>query len=166
MSFSFFKQSRPKTPQELTKAVKDSLMALDSKTVAEVKALEKVNTFSSIVELLKIPLNDIRVSISSANPTGNLALEEVEKNIVTMRTMLSGDGEIEPSADQVAQLTLEICNEDVISLLFHKLPTLGWETRKNLVHCWSILLKQKVDSVFCCAKYMENHLELLDFLVV
>lgn len=42
MSFSFFKASRPKTPQELVKAIKDSLMALDSKTVAEVKALEKV----------------------------------------------------------------------------------------------------------------------------
>ncbi|EYU43853.1 hypothetical protein ABFS83_07G023900 [Erythranthe nasuta] len=135
MSFSFFKQSRPRTPQELAKAIKDSLVALDSKTVAEVKALEK-------------------------------ALEEVEKNIVTMRTMLSGDGEIEPNSDQIAQLTLEICNEDVISLLFHKLPTLGWETRKNIVHCWSILLKQKVDSVFCCVQYLENHLELLDFLVV
>ena len=42
MSFSFFKASRPKTPQELVKAIKDSLMGLDSKTVAEVKALEKV----------------------------------------------------------------------------------------------------------------------------
>ncbi|KAL3812738.1 hypothetical protein ACJIZ3_014006 [Penstemon smallii] len=135
MSFSFFKQSRPKTPLELAKAIKDSLVALDSKTVAEVKALEK-------------------------------ALEEVEKNIVTMKTMLSGDGEVEPSADQITQLTLEICNEDVISLLIHKLPILGWETRKNVVHCWSIMLKQKVDSVFCCAQYMENHLELLDFLVV
>ncbi|KAL8524819.1 hypothetical protein ACS0TY_014435 [Phlomoides rotata] len=40
------------------------------------------------------------------------------------------------------------------------------QTRKNLVHCWSILLKQKVDSIFCCVQYMENHLELLDFLVV
>ncbi|KAK6117289.1 hypothetical protein DH2020_048960 [Rehmannia glutinosa] len=128
-------ETLPKTPQELAKAIKDSLMVLDSKTVAEVKALEK-------------------------------ALEEVEKNIVSMRTMLSGDGEIEPSADQIAQLTLEIASEDVISLLFHKLPILGWETRKNIVHCWSILLKQKVDSVFCCVQYMENHLELLDFLVV
>lgn len=135
MSFSFFKQSRPKTPQELAKAIKDSLMALDSKTVAEVKALEK-------------------------------ALEEVEKNTTAMKTTLSGDGEIEPVADQILQLTLEICDEDVISLLFHKLPILGWETRKILVHCWSILLKQKVDSTFCCVQYMENHLELLDFLVV
>ncbi|KAL1543183.1 calcium-binding protein 39 [Salvia divinorum] len=135
MSFSFFKQSRPKTPQELAKAIKDSLMAIDNITAAEVKSLEK-------------------------------GMEEVEKNIMTMRTMVSGDGEVEPSADQITQLALEICNEDAISLLFHKLPILGWEARKNLVHCWSILLKQKVDSVNCCEQYMEKHLELLEFLVV
>lgn len=40
------------------------------------------------------------------------------------------------------------------------------QARKDLVHCWSILLKQKVDSTYCCAEYIENHLELLDFLVV
>lgn len=49
-----------------------------------------------------------------------------------MRTMLSGDGETEPNADQIAQLTLEICKEDVISLLFHKLPTLGWEVSNHI----------------------------------
>jgi calcium binding protein 39 len=43
MSFSFFKPSRPKTPQEVAKAIKDSLVALDTKTVVEVKALEKVS---------------------------------------------------------------------------------------------------------------------------
>ncbi|KAF8030757.1 hypothetical protein BT93_D0059 [Corymbia citriodora subsp. variegata] len=41
MSFSFFRPSRPKTTQEFVKAVKDSLMALDTKTIVEVKALEK-----------------------------------------------------------------------------------------------------------------------------
>ncbi|KAK4379921.1 hypothetical protein RND71_001783 [Anisodus tanguticus] len=136
MSFSFFKASRgPKTPSELAKAVKDSFNALDSITVAEVKALEK-------------------------------AMEEVEKNIVAMKVMLAGDGDVEPNHDQVSQLTLEVCNEDVIALFIHKLPILGWEARKNLVHCWSIMLKQKVDSTFCCVQYMEKHLELLDFLVV
>lgn len=135
MSFSFFKASRAKTPSELAKAVKDSFNALDSITVAEVKALDK-------------------------------AMEEVEKNIVAMKVMLAGDGEVEPNPDQVLQLTLEVCNEDVIALFIHKLPILGWEARKNLVHCWSIMLKQKVDSSFCCVQYMERHLELLDFLVV
>ncbi|KAK4283584.1 hypothetical protein QN277_000520 [Acacia crassicarpa] len=134
MSFSFFK-AKPKTPQEVAKSIKDSLNALDTKTVVEVKALEK-------------------------------ALEEVEKNFVTMRCMLSGDGESEPNVDQVTQLVDEFCKEDVIDLLIHKLPTLGWEARKDLVHCWSILLKQQVDSKYCCVEYIEQHTELLDFLVV
>ncbi|KAB2625303.1 calcium-binding protein 39-like [Pyrus ussuriensis x Pyrus communis] len=135
MSFSFFKPSRPKTPQEVAKAINDSLLALDIQTVVEVKALEK-------------------------------ALEEVEKNFTTMKCMLSGDGETEPNMDHVSQLALEICKEGVLDLLIHKLPILGWEARKDLVHCWSILMKQKVESTYCCAEYMENHLELLDFLVV
>ncbi|XP_044499515.1 calcium-binding protein 39 [Mangifera indica] len=135
MSFSFFKPSRPKTPQEVVKATKDCLMALDTKTVVEVKALEK-------------------------------ALEEVEKNFVSLRCMLAGDGEVEPNMDQVSQLATEVCKEDVLTLLIHKLPILGWEARKDLVHCWSILLKQKVGATYCCVQYIENHFELLDFLVV
>lgn len=135
MSFSFFRPSRPKTTQEFVKGVKDSLMALDTKTVVEVKALEK-------------------------------ALEEVEKNFSTMRCMISGDGEVEPNVDQISQLALEICKEDVIALIIHNLHILGWEARKDLVYCWAILLKQKVGSTYCCVEYVENHFELLDSLVV
>ncbi|WCJ23617.1 Mo25 family protein [Euphorbia peplus] len=135
MSFSFFKPSRAKTPQEVVKALKESLMALDTKTVVEVKALEK-------------------------------ALEDVEKNLVAVRCMLCGDTEVEPNPDQVSQLVLEVCKEDVISLMIHKLPNLGWEARKDLVHCWTMLLKQKVDSKYCSVEYIENHFELLDFLVI
>ena len=47
MSFSFFKPSRPRTPQEVVKSIKESLMALDTKTVVEVRALEKVSLDSS-----------------------------------------------------------------------------------------------------------------------
>ncbi|KAF9618329.1 hypothetical protein IFM89_000964 [Coptis chinensis] len=135
MSFSFFKASRGKAALELVKAMRDSLVALDTKTVAEVKALEK-------------------------------ALEEVEKNFLSMRQLLSGDGEVEPNFENVSQFTIEICKEDVIGLFIHKLPILGWEARKDLVHCWSILLKQTVGSSYCCVEYIQNHSELLDFLVV
>lgn len=55
------------------------------------------------------------------------ALEEVEKNFLAMRVMLCGDGEVEPNLDQVSQLALEICKEDVLALFIHKLPILGWE---------------------------------------
>lgn len=59
-------------------------------------------------------------------------MEEVEKNIMMMRTMLSGDGEAEPIAEQITQLTAEICSEDAISLLFHKLTILGWEVSNDV----------------------------------
>lgn len=62
MSFSFFKPSRPKTPQEVAKAIKDSLVALDTKTVVEVKALEKVSispflSFLYIMHITKLLLD-------------------------------------------------------------------------------------------------------------
>ncbi|XP_042433197.1 putative MO25-like protein At5g47540 isoform X1 [Zingiber officinale] len=98
--------------------------------------------------------------------TSAKAHEEVEKNIQSIRQMLSGDGELEPNQDHVSQLTLEICKEDVIALFIHKLPTLVWDARKDLVYCWSILLRQNIDSHYCCVEYLESHLELLDFLVV
>eukprot|EP00252_Welwitschia_mirabilis_P021385 TRINITY_DN5479_c0_g1_i2.p1 TRINITY_DN5479_c0_g1~~TRINITY_DN5479_c0_g1_i2.p1 ORF type:complete len:168 (+),score=43.71 TRINITY_DN5479_c0_g1_i2:178-681(+) len=134
MSFSFFKPFKTKTPAELVKASRDALLALDPKTVAESKLLEK-------------------------------ALEEVDKNLAAMRQMLLGDGESEANSEQIIQLALEACKDDFLELLVQKLPILGWEARKDVVHIWSSLLKQKTGSGSCCLEYIENHTELLDFLV-
>jgi hypothetical protein len=49
MSFNFFKQFKLKNPSDLVKITRDALSALDSKTVAEVRLLEKVCAL--IVEL-------------------------------------------------------------------------------------------------------------------
>ncbi|XP_037414620.1 calcium-binding protein 39-like isoform X2 [Triticum dicoccoides] len=98
--------------------------------------------------------------------TGDRALEEVEKNISSLRQVLSGDGEAGANQEQVLQIALEICKEGVLSLFVQNLPSLGWGVRKDLVICWCILLGQKVDENYCCVKYIEDHVELLDFLVV
>ncbi|KAJ3683859.1 hypothetical protein LUZ60_014086 [Juncus effusus] len=128
----FFKaassKARPSTPVDIVASIKESLIALDTKTVAK-------------------------------------ALEEGEKNILTLRQILVRDRDAEPNPDQVLQFALEICKQDVLSLFVYKLPSLGWEARKDLVNCWSVLLWQQVDSNYCCAQYLENHVDLLDFLV-
>jgi len=134
MSFSFFKPSKPKSPSELVRTTRDALLALDAKTVAEVRLLEK-------------------------------ALEEVDKNLLAMRQMLLGENETEPNSEQILQLAIEACKEDLLELLVQKLPILGWEGRKDLVHIWSTLLRQKFGSSNCCLEYIESHTELLDFLV-
>ncbi|KAH9312274.1 hypothetical protein KI387_027309, partial [Taxus chinensis] len=132
MSFSFFKKA--KTPSELVKATRDALMALDTKTVAEVRLLDK-------------------------------ALEEVDKNLSAMRQMLIGDSETEPNSEQILQLAIEACKEDLPELLVLKLSTLGWEARKDVVNIWCTLLTQKVSPTNYCLEYIENHTELIDFLV-
>ncbi|ONL98279.1 Protein Mo25 [Zea mays] len=130
MSFFFRMASRlrPSTPEEVVRSIKDSFLALHTRTHAK-------------------------------------ALEEVEKNMSSLRLLIFGDGEVEPNEEQVLQITLEICKEDVISLIVQDLPSLGWGVRKDLAICWCILLRQKVDETYCCVQYLENHLELLDFLV-
>lgn len=69
------------------------------------------------------------------------AMEEVEKNFVTMRCMLLGDAEVEPNVDQALQLTQEICKECVIDLLIHKLPVLGWEV-SYILHFSQLIARQ------------------------
>jgi calcium binding protein 39 len=57
------------------------------------------------------------------------ALEDVEKNVLTLRQTLSGDGEVEPNQEQVLQIALELCKEGMLSLFVQNLPSLGWEVR-------------------------------------
>lgn len=77
------------------------------------------------------------------------ALEEVEKNFSVMRCMLSGDGEVEPNAEQVSQLAEEICKEDVISLLIHKLSLLGWEVSNDKVVLFNKTKRKKKMPTLC-----------------
>ncbi|KAH7299887.1 hypothetical protein KP509_24G035000 [Ceratopteris richardii] len=43
---------------------------------------------------------------------------------------------------------------------------LSWDARKDSAQIWSVLLRQKIGSSECCLEYLENHLHLLDLLVI
>ncbi|KAI5008430.1 hypothetical protein ZWY2020_009478 [Hordeum vulgare] len=145
MSFFFRAASRPRSSQQdLVRSIKDS----SSRSTPRPAPRPLVAHILHLVAFLY------------------QALEDVEKNIFTLRQTLSGDGEVEPNQDHVLQIALEICKEGVLSLFVQNLPSLGWEGRKDLAHCWCILLRQKVDESHCCVQYIENHVDLLDFLVV
>uniref|UniRef100_A0A453FUC0 Uncharacterized protein n=1 Tax=Aegilops tauschii subsp. strangulata TaxID=200361 RepID=A0A453FUC0_AEGTS len=67
--------------------------------------------------------------------TGDRALEEVEKNISSLRQVLSGDGEAGANQEQVLQIALEICKEGVLSLFVQNLPSLGWGVCRLSTKC-------------------------------
>ncbi|XP_073397022.1 uncharacterized protein [Physcomitrium patens] len=135
MSFSFFKQLKPKTPAELVRQVKESLSSLDTKTMGDTRLLEK-------------------------------SMEEVDKNLKAMKDLLLGDSDTEPNAEVVAEVIQEICKIDVLELIVQKIPTMDWEARKDCVHIWGAVLRQKVGATQCGLEYLESHTELLDYLVL
>lgn len=135
MSFSFFKQLKSKTPTELVRQVKESLSALDSKTVADGRLLEK-------------------------------ALEEVDKNVKAMKDMLLGETDSDPNIENVVEVAQEACKMDVPELIVQKLSNLDWDARKDCVHIWGALLRQRVGATHCGLEYLESHVELLDYLVM
>ncbi|XBI66451.1 hypothetical protein VPH35_046024 [Triticum aestivum] len=91
--------------------------------------------------------------------TGDRALEEVEKDISSLRQVLSGDGEAGANQEQVLQIALEICKEGVLSLFVQNLPSLGWGMGWSEYYSGTELASSEL-------QYIADHVELLDFLVV
>ncbi|KAH7666934.1 Armadillo-like helical-containing protein [Dioscorea alata] len=50
-----------------------------------------------------------------------------------MKQLLSGNGEAELDPNQVSQVAVEVCKDDLLSLFVLKLPTLGWQRNRQLV---------------------------------
>lgn len=106
------------------------------------------------------------LALDSKLPIDSKALEEAEKNLASIKQMLLGDAETEPNLEQTSQIVLEACRDDILEILVQKLPLLSWDARKDSVQIWSALLRQKIGTSECCLEYLENHLHLLDFLVI
>ncbi|KAI5060098.1 hypothetical protein GOP47_0024518 [Adiantum capillus-veneris] len=104
--------------------------------------------------------------LDSKLPSDPKALEEAEKNLAAIKQALLGDVETEPNPEQISQIVLEACRGDFLETLVQKLPLLTWEARKDSVQIWSVLLRQKIGISACCLEYLENHLHLLDLLVI
>ncbi|KAK9710516.1 Hym1p [Basidiobolus ranarum] len=69
-------------------------------------------------------------------PDWKKATEDISRNIQLMKAMLSGD--------EIAQLSQEIYKVDLLQLLIMKLPRLEFETRKDVVNIFGVLLRRQI----------------------
>ncbi|EMS66167.1 hypothetical protein TRIUR3_30767 [Triticum urartu] len=150
-------------------SIKDSFLALPTKTGDRKMRLESIRP--CLLQLFLDHTTESKMLRSKEEKKSYifLALEEVEKNISSLRQVLSGDGEAGANQEQVLQIALEICKEGVLSLFVQNLPSLGWGMGWSEYYSGTELASselQKVDENYCCVKYIEDHVELLDFLVV
>ncbi|KAK6259561.1 Mo25-like - like 1 [Theobroma cacao] len=92
-------------------------------------------------------------------------IAELDKLILDIRTILYGDGQVEPSSDACAQLTKEFFQQDTFRLLIHCLPTLNSGARQNATHVIANLQRQRVNSKLIASEYLENNLDIMDILI-
>ncbi|XP_021274417.1 putative MO25-like protein At5g47540 isoform X2 [Herrania umbratica] len=92
-------------------------------------------------------------------------IAELDKLILDIRTVLYGDGQVEPSSDACAQLTKEFFQQDTFRLLILCLPTLNSGARQNATHVIANLQRQRVNSKLIASEYLENNLDIMDILI-
>ncbi|KAM7271066.1 hypothetical protein ACFE04_030280 [Oxalis oulophora] len=92
-------------------------------------------------------------------------MAELNNLILDMRNVLYGNGQVEPSVDGCAQLTLEFFKEDTFQLLITCLPKLSLGARQDATHVLANLLRQKVRSRNVASEYLENNFNVMDVLI-
>ncbi|KAK8339800.1 hypothetical protein V6Z12_A08G059000 [Gossypium hirsutum] len=90
---------------------------------------------------------------------------ELDKLLLDIRTVLFGDGQIEPNTEACAQVTKEFFQKDTFRLLINCLPSLDSGARQNATHVIANLRRQRVNSKVIASEYLENNLDIMDILV-
>ncbi|XVE72507.1 hypothetical protein DITRI_Ditri11bG0044900 [Diplodiscus trichospermus] len=92
-------------------------------------------------------------------------ISELGKLILDVRTVLYGDGQVEPSSEACAQLTREFFQNDTFRILINCLPSLDLGARLNATHVIANLQRQRVNSRLIASEYLENNLDIMDILM-
>ncbi|KAK4279122.1 hypothetical protein QN277_016875 [Acacia crassicarpa] len=92
-------------------------------------------------------------------------LVELGKTILEIRTLLFGNGSVEPNPDACSQITQEFFKEDTFRLLVIALPKLDLAGRLHSKHVIANLQTQRVNSQLIASQYLEKNLDLLDILI-
>ena len=116
--------------------------------------------------------------------SGDGEVEPNQEQVLQIAIEICKEGVLSLFVQNLPSLGWEVCYIHVLNVILFSLSFFFFEQhsffftefisligsllqgRKDLVHCWSILLRQKVDESYCCVQYIENHVDLLDFLVV
>ena len=130
-------RSSPKSPQELVKALRDSLHVL---SISEGGARKADKVCDHLPILLVIPTlptshHPHPPHISSSPPSSRLvsptlhlqAADEAGKHLISMKTMLYGTDTQEPQTELSAQLAQEFYNHDMLFHLVKNLHKLEFE---------------------------------------
>ncbi|KAI0227443.1 Hym1p [Massospora cicadina] len=113
----------------------------------------------------KSPAELVKVARENINKPGGgdskKSKDEVAKTLANMKLILYGDGDSDPSPELVAQLSQEIYNNDLLTLLSQNIARLDFETRKDVSQIFNNLLRRKIGSRFPTVEYLATRESIL-----
>ncbi|TPX33034.1 hypothetical protein SmJEL517_g03979 [Synchytrium microbalum] len=121
----------------------------------------------------EIPQSYTKVSSSSEGqfagqirPKGeDKSNEEISRNLVAMKAILYGDGESEPIPELVAQLSQEVYNSDLLTLLVTNIAKFDFEAKKDVAQIFNNLLRRQIGSRLPTVEYICTKEEILVALI-
>ncbi|KAJ3189146.1 Calcium-binding protein 39 [Gaertneriomyces sp. JEL0708] len=93
------------------------------------------------------------------------ANEEISKNLIAMKSILYGDGESDPIPEQVAQLSQEVYNNDLLPALVQNISKFEFEAKKDVAQIFNNLLRRQIGTRFPTAEYIGMREEMLVTLI-
>ncbi|CAO3690781.1 unnamed protein product [Umbelopsis ramanniana] len=89
------------------------------------------------------------------------ANEDISKTLLAMKTILYGDGDNYPIPEQVAQLSQEVHNNDLLQLLVFNMQKFEFEARKDVSQIFNNLLRRQSGSRWPTVEYLCTREEVL-----
>ncbi|KAI9290269.1 Mo25-like protein [Umbelopsis sp. AD052] len=89
------------------------------------------------------------------------ANEDISKTLLAMKTILYGDGDNDPIPEQVAQLSQEVHNNDLLQLLVFNMQKFEFEARKDVSQIFNNLLRRQSGSRWPTVEYLCTREEVL-----
>ncbi|KAJ1510187.1 hypothetical protein HMI54_014743 [Coelomomyces lativittatus] len=78
-------------------------------------------------------------------PNEKLA-EEISKYLTQIKSILSGDGDVQPSPEVISALAQEVYSQDLLSLLLSNFQNFEFEAKKDVVFIVNTLLRRQMGS--------------------
>ncbi|KAJ3126675.1 Calcium-binding protein 39 [Nowakowskiella sp. JEL0407] len=99
---------------------------------------------------------DAIAKLDSSSGDKKKANEEISKNLVSMKTILYGDGESDPVPEFVAQLAQEVYSADLLPLLAQNIQKFEFEARKDVAQIFNNLLRRKIGTRYPTSEYIST----------
>ena len=170
MNFIF--KSKSRTPQELVRHLRDTILRLDSTPLggsnssnslhnhyssSSASASASSTTSASSASSGGIPSS----SSGSSSEARRKTVEEVSKTLCSIKTILFGEGDSDPQPEQVAQLATEFYSNDVLQLLVAHIAKLEFEAKKDVSQIFNVLLRRQIGSRSPTVEYLSTRPEVI-----